>query len=100
VRKEIDLEALRERIARHVSRKGLAMVKTTTEEVVKVGNLAALKYLFELIGVYPGASASAVEEDSDDLARSLLNRLDLRKREDGDNENLEPPTEAEKDSVE
>ena len=76
-RKEIDLEALREKIARHVSRKSLAMVRTTTE-VVKVGNLAALKYLFELIGVYPSGGASAVEEDSDDLARTLLNRLDLR----------------------
>lgn len=57
-RKQIDLEALREKIARHVSRKSLAMVRTTTEEVVKVGNLAALKYLFELIGVYPSGGAS------------------------------------------
>jgi len=98
-RKEIDLEALREKIARHVSRKSLAMVRTTTE-VVKVGNLAALKYLFELIGVYPSGGASAVGEDSDDLARTLLNRLDLRKREDGVDESLGLPTEAEKDSVE
>lgn len=41
-----------------------------------------------------------MEEDSDDLARTLLNRQDLRKREDGDDESLGLPTEAEKDSVE
>jgi hypothetical protein len=100
-RKEVDLDALREKIARHVSRKGLAMVKTTTEEVVKVGNLAALKYLFELIGVYPGGRAPIAEEaDSDDLARTLLSRLDLRKREERDNEIPELPTGLEKDSVE
>jgi hypothetical protein len=100
-RKEVDLDALREKIARHVSRKGLAMVKTTTEEVVKVGNLAALKYLFELIGVYPGGGATASEDaDSDDLTRTLLNRLDLRKREERESEIPELPTGPEKDSVE
>jgi len=59
-----------------------------------------LKYLFELIRVYPGGEVADTEGvDGDDLARTLLNRLDLRKREEGENE-MEPPNGAEKDSVE
>jgi hypothetical protein len=43
VRKQVDLEILRQKIANYVGSRGLEMVKTTTDEVVKVGNLAALK---------------------------------------------------------
>jgi hypothetical protein len=51
------------------------MLKTTTEEVVKVGNLSSLKYLFELIGLHPACGnpdAKAEAQDSDDLAAKLL----------------------------
>jgi len=41
---------LRQRIINHVGGKGMELVKTTTGECVKVGNLSALKYLFEVIG--------------------------------------------------
>ena len=52
------------------------------------------------MGVYPGGEVADGEGvDGDDLARTLLNRLDLTKREEGENE-MEPPNEAEKDSVE
>jgi len=51
------------------------MVRTTTEEVVRGGNLAALNYRFEPMGPYPtGASAHVAQRDSDDLARELLDR--------------------------
>jgi hypothetical protein len=98
VRKQVDLEILRRKIANYVGSRGLEMVKTTTDEVVKVGNLAALKYLFELIGVYPGEAGGKTEDaDSDDLARALLNRLDIG---GGPEMPAEPKTEAGKDSVE
>ena len=62
------LDALRLKITNHVGGKSMEMVKTATEECVKVGNLSALKYLFEVIGLYPlSPTAAAEESDSDDL---------------------------------
>ena len=59
------------------------MVKTTTGECVKVGNLSALKHLFEVIGLYPpSAAANGEHADSDDLTRKLLNRLEFGQEED------------------
>lgn len=56
--------------------------ETMTEAIVaeaEKGNLPTFKYLFELLGIHP---APAVEqqpeaEDSNDLARVLLNRFDF-----------------------
>ena len=58
---QVDLDALRQKIANNqLGGKALAMVRTTTEEVVRGGNLAALNYRFEPMGPYPaGASAHA-----------------------------------------
>jgi hypothetical protein len=84
-RKQVDLEALRQKIAKHVGGRSLPMVKTATNEVVKTGNIAALKYLFELIGLYPPEGGAQAEEvESDDLARVLLERLDLERQNDGE----------------
>jgi len=77
-RKQVDLDSLRQKIANHVGEKTMAMLRTTTDECVKVGNLSAMKYLFEVIGLYPAsATANAERADRDDLTRALLNRLDF-----------------------
>jgi hypothetical protein len=92
---------LRQKIANHVGGRGMAMVKTTTEEVIKVGNLSALKYLFEVIGLYPPAAGSSAEgADSNDLTLALLNRLDIGKEAEAGDAKHEPATAVGSDSVE
>ncbi len=51
------------------------MVEITISEVDK-GHYAAMKYLFEMIGLYP-AAAQEETQGEDSLARTLLRRLGL-----------------------
>jgi len=51
------------------------MVEITISEVDK-GHYAAMKYLFEMIGLYP-AAAQEEGQGEDSLARTLLRRLGL-----------------------
>ncbi len=100
-RKQVDLDALRQKVVNHVGGKTMAMLKTTTDECVKVGNLSAMKYLFEVIGLYPpSAAADAEHADSDDLTRELLNRLDFGREADAQDEKVACPAEVGSDSVE
>jgi hypothetical protein len=74
----VDLDALRRKIANYVGAKALPMVKTATDEAVKVGNLQSLKYLFELIGLHPAEGAGSTEpEVGNDLSALLLKQLGL-----------------------
>jgi hypothetical protein len=100
-RKQVDLEALRQRIANYVGSKGFQMVKTATEDTMKVANLSSMKYLFEMIGLYPPAATPCAEEtDSDDLARVLLNRLKVGKGSGVENTEAEAAAAVRSDSVE
>ncbi len=68
---------------------------------VKVGNLSALKYLFEVIGLYPSsATANGEHADSDDLTRKLLNRLEFGQEADAEDGKAACPAEVRSDSVE
>lgn len=54
------------------------MVKTATDEAVKVGNLQSLKYLFELIGLHPAEGTGSGEPAvGNDLSAVLLKQLGL-----------------------
>jgi hypothetical protein len=51
------------------------------------GNLPTFKYLFELLGTYPAPVVEHAEaEDSNDLARVLLNRFDFPHKGPADEE--------------
>jgi hypothetical protein len=72
-RKAVDLGALRQRITGMVGAKACGMVQKTMAEVDK-GHYAAMKFLFEMIGLYPATpQEQAPQEDS--LARTLLRRM-------------------------
>jgi hypothetical protein len=73
--KPADLTAIRLQISNLVGHQAVAMVETTMDEAEK-GHYVAMKYLFEMIGLYPTA---ALEEapGEDSLARTLLRRLGL-----------------------
>jgi hypothetical protein len=69
----VDLTVLRRQIADLVGNQALGLVETTITEANK-GHYAAMKYLFEMIGLYP-ATAEEVPEVEDSLARTLLQRM-------------------------
>ena len=75
-RKKVNLAEVREQITNLVGNKALTMVGTTMAEVNK-GHYAALKYLFEVVGLYPATTSSERAPEEHSLARTLLKRLGL-----------------------
>ena len=74
-RKPVDLAEIRQQITNLVGNDAVGMVEITMEEVGK-GHYLGMKYLFEMIGLYP-----ATDEDGvlvpDSMAAILLRRLGL-----------------------
>ena len=70
-----DLAAIQEQITRIVADEAVEMVRTTIGEVEK-GHYLAMKYLFEMIGLWP-ATTPAEETEQDSLAKTLLRHLQL-----------------------
>ena len=78
-RKSKDVTELRRQIENLVTRKAVTMVETAIGEADK-GHFAAMKYLFEMIGLYPGPS-EAEPQGEDALAKTLLRRLGMPEEE-------------------
>jgi hypothetical protein len=74
-RKSPDMAEIRRQITELVGSGALEMVSTTIKEVGK-GHYLGMKYLFELVGLYPATSADG-ESASDSMAATLLRRLGL-----------------------
>jgi len=74
-RQTTDLAAIRQQITDLVRDQAVPMVEITISEVDK-GHYSAMKYLFEMIGLYP-AAAQEETQGEDSLARTLLRRLGL-----------------------
>ncbi len=77
VKGPVNVEEVRERVQRVIAEKAEMMTNANADEASK-GCLPQLKYLFEVLGLYP---ATAVEEpetaESNDLARVLLRRFNF-----------------------
>ena len=71
-----DLFTLRRQITDLVAQNAVAMVQQAIDAVNEEGQYQAIKYLFEMIGLYP---ASAGDESSveNSLAKTLLHHLGL-----------------------
>ncbi len=77
-RKVKSLATLREQITDKVTGHAAALVETTIAEADK-GHFAAMKYLFEMIGLYPVPSEEEPEVMGESvLAKTLIRRLGLR----------------------
>ena len=74
-RKPVDLQDVRQQISNLVGSEAVSMVQTTIDEVDK-GHYGAMKYLFELVGLFPAIEAE-VTAGEDVLAKTLLKRLGL-----------------------
>ena len=70
-----DLAAVRKEISRVVGSEAVRMVRRIIAEV-DIGHYSAMKYLFELAGLYP-ATAQEETAGDDSLAKTLLRRLGL-----------------------
>lgn len=75
---ETDLSALRRRITELVARNAVAMVQQAIDAVKEEGQYQAIKYLFEMIGLYP-AVADDNDEAQSSLAQTLLDQLGIEK---------------------
>jgi len=71
-----DLSALRRQITDLVAQNAVAMVQHSIDAVNEEGQYQAIKYLFEMVGLYPAAAddESPVE---DSLAKTLMHHLGL-----------------------
>jgi hypothetical protein len=74
-RKPVDLIEIRQQITNLVGNDAVGMVETTMEEVGK-GHYLGMKYLFEMIGLYPAATEDGTSVP-DSMAAILLRRLGL-----------------------
>jgi hypothetical protein len=72
-RPSVDLEGVRHQIHQRIGQEALGMVESTIAEADK-GHYPAMKYLFEIIGLYPTTGEEA-EAGDDSLARTLMRRL-------------------------
>jgi hypothetical protein len=73
--KHVELAPVQEHITNLVGNRAIKMVENTIAEVNK-GHYLAMKYLFEMIGLFPAtAPTETIEEDS--LAKTLMRRLRL-----------------------
>lgn len=69
-----DLAELRRQITGLVAQNAVAMVQRAIDSVNEEGQYQAIKYLFEMIGLYP-AVANENDEPEDTLAQILLRQL-------------------------
>ena len=77
-----ELAGLRRQITELVARNAVAMVQNTIDGVNEGGQHQALKYLFEMIGLYPAPSDDD-QSDEESLAATLLRHLGIEESKDG-----------------
>jgi hypothetical protein len=75
-KKPADLVEVRKGIADIVTGAAGDLTKAVVEEGRK-GQLAPVKYLFEVAGLYPAAEGTQAKPEGESLARTLLHRLGL-----------------------
>jgi collagenase-like PrtC family protease len=71
-----DLSALRRRITELVAQNAVSMVQQAIDAVKEEGQYQAIKYLFEMIGLYP-AAADDESKGQASLTQTLLDHLGL-----------------------
>ena len=85
----------RDKVSHVIAEHAPKMTEAMAAEAEK-GHLPAFKYLFELLGIYPAPAVEQPEaEDSNDLARVLLNRFDFPYKGPAEEEAAEGSKDAE-----
>ena len=71
----VDLAVVRQEIVNLVGNKALGMVEKATQDFAETGSITTLKYLFEMIGLFPCPVGVQENGDDDSLTMTLLRRL-------------------------
>lgn len=87
-----DLSALRRQITDLVAQNAVAMVQHAIDAVNEEGQYQAIKYLFEMVGVYP-AAADDDSQIEDSLAKTLLRHLGLPETMEAESPEVQQPEE-------
>jgi hypothetical protein len=82
--KPVDAEQLRQKVRNMVSNQAYEMTRVMIGEVVDGGSVTAMRYLFELAGLYPVNAEMEQPEDQGSLAKTLLERLGLTEPPSGE----------------
>ena len=101
-RDPVDLAEIRQQITNLVGNGAVGMVETTMEEVGK-GHYLGMKYLFEMVGLYPATTSGDGALVSDSMAATLLRRLGLPEAplpEEKVTKDVETPTTVSDDGLE
>jgi len=72
----IDLAEVRKDISNIVGSRAVELAQAVLEEGKK-GQLAPVKYLFEVSGLYPASESSEAKPDEQSLAHTLMRKLNL-----------------------
>jgi len=72
---DADFVALRQQIRNRISQEAMGMIESTIDDVNN-GQYAALKYLFEMVGLFPAEMQNSGQQQ-DALAPTLLRALGL-----------------------
>lgn len=75
-RKAVDLAVVREEIRNQVGNAAAEMVANGIEEANK-GHYGAMKFLFELAGLYPAEEGAEAGAQEDGLAKAVFSRLGI-----------------------
>jgi len=86
----LDIPELRRKIADLVAHNAVSMVQHAIDSVTEDGQYQAIKYLFELVGIYP-AIADGEEKGEDTLSQVLLRQLGIGNDETTDQDTPEYP---------
>lgn len=74
-----DLSALRRQITDLVAQNAVSMVQNAIDAVNEEGQYQAIKYLFEMVGIYPAVAGEGSQVE-DSLVKTLLHHLGLPER--------------------
>jgi hypothetical protein len=74
-----ELSALRRQLTDLVAQNAVAMVQNAIDAVNEEGQYQAIKYLFEMVGLYP-AAAGGDSQVEDSLVKTLLHHLGLAEK--------------------
>lgn len=72
----VDLGLVRQKIVNVVGHEAVDMVKASVEDAQRKGNTAAMKFLFEMVGLFPAPVQA--QEEKPGLAETLLERLGMQ----------------------
>jgi len=72
-----DLSALRRQITDLVAQNAVSMVQNAIDAVNEEGQYQSIKFLFEMVGLYPAAAGNDSQVE-DSLVKTLLHHLGLQ----------------------